>query len=206
MDPIVDAARKYDLRIVEDATESLGAKYRGRMVGDLGDVACFSYNGNKIITTGGGGMIVTQNEAWADKAKYLTTQAKDDPLEYVHNEIGYNYRLTNVLAAIGVAQMERLDEYVAVKRRIAAFYTDRLGGVPGISLMAEAPWAASTFWLFTVLVNAAKYGMGSRDLLRSSSKPTFKPGRCGSRSTPARPTPTSTRQSARWPNGSAQPR
>ena len=136
------------------------------MVGDLGDIACFSYNGNKIITTGGGGMIVTDNEAWADKAKYLTTQAKDDPLEYVHNEIGYNYRLTNVLAAIGVAQMERLDEYVAVKRRIAAFYAERLGGVPGIRLMAEAAWAASTFWLYTVLVDAATYGMGSRDLLR----------------------------------------
>ncbi len=130
------------------------------MVGSLGDVACFSYNGNKIITTGGGGMIVTDNEAWADKAKYLTTQAKDDPLEYVHNEIGYNYRLTNVLAAIGVAQMEKLDEYVAVKRRIAGFYSDRLGGVPGIRLMAEAPWAASTFWLYTVLVDRGEIRHG----------------------------------------------
>ncbi len=99
MAPLVELAREFDLVVVEDASESLGAKCRQRQVGSLGDIACFSYNGNKLITTGGGGMIVTDNEAWADKAKYLTTQAKDDPLEYVHGEIGYNYRLTNVLAA-----------------------------------------------------------------------------------------------------------
>ena len=151
------------------------------MVGSLGDVACFSYNGNKIITTGGGGMIVTDNEAWAAKAKYLTTQAKDDPLEYVHNEIGYNYRLTNVLAAIGTAQMEKLDEYVAVKRRIAGFYAERLRDVPGIGPDAEAPWAWSNFWLYTVLVDPSGYGMDSRALLgklaeaRIQSRPLWQP-------------------------------
>jgi perosamine synthetase len=169
MDPILEAARKHGLPIVEDATESLGAKYKGRPVGSLSDIACFSYNGNKIVTTGGGGMIVTDNEAWAAKARYLTTQAKDDPLEYVHNEIGYNYRLTNVLAAIGVAQTEKLDEYVAIKRRIAQSYTEQLRDVPGIRPMREPPWVESTFWMYTVLVDAETYGMDSRALLRKLS-------------------------------------
>jgi perosamine synthetase len=88
MDPIVDLARKFRLVVIEDATESLGALYKERMVGHLGDVACFSFNGNKVITTGGGGMIVTDNEAWAERARYLSTQAKDNPVEYIHNEIG----------------------------------------------------------------------------------------------------------------------
>ena len=108
IDPIMAVARKFGLKVIEDATEGLGATYKGRSLGCLGDIACFSFNGNKIITTGGGGMIVTDNEEWARKAKYLTTQAKDDPIEYVHGEVGYNYRLTNLLAAVGCAQMEQL--------------------------------------------------------------------------------------------------
>ena len=136
------------------------------MVGHVGDIACFSFNGNKIITTGGGGMIVTDDEAWARKAKYLTTQAKDDPLEYIHNEIGYNYRLTNVQAAMGCAQMEQLDEYIAAKRHIAATYTEALSDLPGITLVPEATWAFSIFWMYTVLVDEAKYGMDSRMLMR----------------------------------------
>src|SRR2546426_3112212 len=123
MQPILDVARKYDLRVVEDATESLGARYRGTPVGILGDVACLSFNGNKTITTGGGGMILTNNGAWAARAKYLTTQAKDDSIEYIHGEIGYNYRLTNLQAALGCAQLEKLDEYVGAKRRLAETYT-----------------------------------------------------------------------------------
>jgi len=169
IDPILEIARKYDLVVVEDAAEGLGAKYKDRRVGHLGDIACLSFNGNKIITTGGGGMIVTDNEEWASKAKYLTTQAKDDPVEYIHNEIGYNYRLTNIQAAMGCAQMEKLDEYISIKRRIAASYTWALADVPGITPMREAPWAFSTFWLYTVLVDAQKYGMTSRDLLRKLS-------------------------------------
>jgi len=166
IDPILEIARRYNLVVIEDAAEGLGAKYKGRMVGHLGDIACLSFNGNKIITTGGGGMIVTDNEAWASKAKYLTTQAKDDPVEYIHNEVGYNYRLTNIQAAMGCAQMEKLDEYISIKRRIAAGYTKALGDVPGITTMREAPWAFSTFWLYTVLVDKTKYGMDSRALLR----------------------------------------
>jgi perosamine synthetase len=154
------------LALIEDATESLGAKYRGRHTGSVGGVGVFSFNGNKIITTGGGGMLVTNNGAWAAKAKYLTTQAKDDPLEYVHNEIGYNYRLTNVQAAIGCAQMELLDEYTAAKRHIASVYTKALNGIAGLTLPRQAAWAESTWWMYTVLVDRALYGEDSRSLLK----------------------------------------
>lgn len=166
LDSIVEIASRFELRVIEDATESLAAKYKGRMVGDLGDISCFSFNGNKVITTGGGGMILTNNQEWAAKARFLSTQAKDDPIEYVHTEIGYNYRLTNIQAAMGCAQMEQLDGFIAAKRRIAATYTDALAVIPGISFMQEAAWAWSTSWLYTVLIDPDQYGMGSRDLLR----------------------------------------
>jgi perosamine synthetase len=165
MAPLVEAAHRYDLMIIEDATESLGATYRDTAVGHLGDIACFSFNGNKLITTGGGGMMVTDNEEWAAKAKHLTTQAKDDPLEYVHSEIGYNYRLTNIQAAMGVAQMEQLDDYIEAKRLIAAHYADGLSAIRGVGLMSEARWARSTFWLYTILLDEDELSMGSRDLM-----------------------------------------
>jgi perosamine synthetase len=181
IDPIVEAARRYHLVVIEDATEGLGAKYKGRMVGNLADISCFSFNGNKIITTGGGGMIVTENEAWAARAKYLTTQAKDDPVEYVHNEIGYNYRLTNIQAAIGCAQLEQLDNYISKKRRTARTYTEALAGIPGVSIMGEAEWAFSIFWMSTILVDAERFGLTSRQLLQGlatekiQSRPLWQP-------------------------------
>jgi perosamine synthetase len=181
MDPILEIARKYNLVVIEDAAESLGAKYKGGMVGHLGDIACFSFNGNKIITTGGGGMIVTDDEAWASKAKYLTTQAKDDPVEYIHDEVGYNYRLTNIQAAMGCAQMEQLDNYIATKRRIAANYNEALGGIDRIIPMCEATWAFSTFWMYTVLVEQRGESMNSRKLLKQlaqngiQSRPLWQP-------------------------------
>lgn len=178
MDPLIDLARKFDLVIIEDATESLGAAYKGRMVGRLGDIACFSFNGNKIITTGGGGMIVTDNQEWAERARYLTTQAKDDPVEYIHNEIGYNYRLSNIQAAMGVAQMQCLRDFVAKKRAIAAAYQEAFHDLEGITLMGAQPGIEATYWLYTVLlqqkatVNDRKrvitrlgqYGIGARPL------------------------------------------
>ena len=166
MDPILDIARKYELMVIEDATESLGAKYRNNYVGHLGDIACFSFNGNKLITTGGGGMIVTDNEAWARKAKHLTTQAKDDPLEYIHSEIGYNYRLTNIQAAMGVAQMEQFESYLKAKRQIAVTYSEAFQTIAGITPMGEAEWADSAFWMYTVLVNEDAFGIASRELMR----------------------------------------
>lgn len=167
LDPILAVARKFGLKVIEDATEGLGATYKGRSLGCLGDVACFSFNGNKIITTGGGGMLVTNNEEWAQKAKYLTTQAKDDPIEYVHGEVGYNYRLTNLLAAVGCAQMEQLVAYIAAKRKTATRYTEKLQNLPGIVPMRNAPWAASTFWMYTILIEGEKFGMDSRLLMRT---------------------------------------
>jgi len=181
LDLILMVAQKFGLKVIEDATEGLGATYKGRPLGSIGDIGCFSFNGNKIITTGGGGMIVTSNEEWAQKAKYLTTQAKDDPIEYVHREIGYNYRLTNVQAAIGCAQMERLDAYVAAKRQIADRYSLALCDVPGVVPMRQALWAMSTFWMYTVLIKEEMFGINSRHLLRAlaaqniQSRPLWQP-------------------------------
>lgn len=166
MDPILEIARKYDLAVIEDATESLGADYKERKVGCLGDIACLSFNGNKIITTGGGGMVVSNNLEWTGRAKYLTTQAKDDPIEYIHRAIGYNYRLSNIQAALGCAQMERLKEFVATRRRIAMTYKEALAQISGITSPKEASWAASTFWLYTVLVNKESYGRDRCEVMR----------------------------------------
>jgi len=166
MDALLSVVRPYGIPVVEDATESLGATYRGRDVGSLGDAGCLSFNGNKLLTTGGGGMIVTDSEAFADRAKYLTTQAKDDPLEYVHGEVGFNYRLTNVASAIGCAQAEQIGEFLGKKRTIAERYAEGLDGIAGITLMPEAPWARSALWLYTILVDEERFGMNSRALLR----------------------------------------
>jgi len=164
MAPIVELARQYELAVIEDAAEALGAKYEGKPVGSLGDLACFSFNGNKIITTGGGGMIVTDDERLAERARYLTTQAKDDPDEYVHHEIGHNYRMPNVLAAIGCAQLECLPEYVYVKRQIAGQYARAFQGAPGIEMMRQSFNALCTYWLSTIQVDSAVFGMDSRQL------------------------------------------
>lgn len=166
LDPIVEVASKYNLAIVEDATESLGSEYRGRKTGNLAQIGCFSFNGNKIITTGGGGMIVTNDPASAAKAKYLSTQAKDNPIEYMHKEIGFNYRLSNVQAAIGCAQMELLPEYIERKRDIAAAYAKGFADVAGVTMMPEAAWARSVFWLSTVLVDEEEFGEDSRALMK----------------------------------------
>jgi perosamine synthetase len=140
MDPILELAARYRLLVIEDASESLGVKYKGQMTGSLGDMACFSFNGNKIATTGGGGMIVTNNEEWARKARHLTTQAKVDEIEYVHDQVGYNYRLTNIQAALGCAQLEQLPGFISAKRHIAELYLDHLSRRPGIIPLKEPPW------------------------------------------------------------------
>lgn len=166
MNPILEVARDFGLPVLEDASEAMGVRYRGHAAGHLGRIACFSFNGNKIVTTGGGGMIVTDDDDWAARARYLTTQAKDDPVEYVHGAVGYNYRLTNVLGALGLAQMEQLGEYVATKRRIAATYDAAFGNVPGLTPLRQPEDAFSTFWMYTLRVDAGRFGLGSRELLR----------------------------------------
>jgi perosamine synthetase len=165
MDPLLEMAQRHKLLVIEDAAESLGARYKGIPVGRLGNAACLSFNGNKVITTGAGGMVVTDDENICQRVRYLTTQAKDDPIEYVHCEVGFNYRLSNIQAAMGCAQLERLDDYIAAKRQIAESYRVALTGIPGITLMPEATWASSTIWLYTVLIDRNRFGMGSRDLL-----------------------------------------
>ena len=181
VDALNEIANKYELAVVEDATESLGARYKARMLGSQSAVACFSFNGNKLITTGGGGMIVTSNDAWAERARYLTTQAKDDPFEYVHNEVGFNYRLTNIQAALGCAQMEQIESFVNRKREIAATYNRELQSVAGLGFMKEAPWAFSSSWLYTIRIDKQEYGVDSRTLLQQlnqngiQSRPLWQP-------------------------------
>ncbi len=165
MKSLMALARRFDLTVIEDAAESIGAKYQGKHAGNLGDIGCFSFNGNKVITTGGGGMLVTNNRSWAARARYLSTQAKDKDSEYIHREIGYNYRLTNIQAAVGLAQMECLDTFIERKRRIAEIYHKQLKDARGLILPREAPWAFSTWWLYTVLVEP-EFGMSSRQLLK----------------------------------------
>ena len=152
MDPIIEVAERYELAVVEDATESLGSTYKGVMAGNLGNVGCLSFNGNKLITTGGGGMIVTNNSGWAERAQYLTTQAKDDPVEYYHREVGYNYRLTNIQAAMGVAQMENINDFIAKKRQIARAYEAGFSDAEGITAMSTQTGVDATHWLYTVLL------------------------------------------------------
>jgi len=167
MDPLLEVAHRHGLPVIEDATECLGARYKGRAAGSMGVIACFSFNGNKIITTGGGGMLVTDDENLARQARYLTTQAKDDPLEMVHGTVGYNYRLPSILAAMGCAQLELLDDYIAMKRRIAAKYDAAFARCPGLKPMSEATWAEGIKWMYTVLVHQDEFGMDSRSLHRT---------------------------------------
>ncbi|MDA1219912.1 MAG: DegT/DnrJ/EryC1/StrS family aminotransferase, partial [Chloroflexi bacterium] len=166
IDYIREVAQKYDLAIIEDATESLGAKYKGRMVGQLGDIACFSFNGNKLITTGGGGMIVTDNEPWAERARYLTTQAKDDPVEYYHSEIGYNYRLTNIQAAMGVAQMEQIEDFITQKKIIARIYNESFLNLEAVTLLPAQAFATPVYWLYTILLDQASTLAERKDFIR----------------------------------------
>lgn len=150
MDRFMAIAKAHNLTVVEDSTEALGSYYKGRHAGNFGLMGTFSYNGNKIITTGGGGMIVTNDEALAKKAKHLTTQAKSDPFEYVHDEIGYNYRLVNVAAAMGVAQMEQLPGFLKRKKEIIAFYKNELSGVGDITFQEVSKDVDPNWWLPTI--------------------------------------------------------
>ncbi|MBI4650903.1 LegC family aminotransferase [Candidatus Desantisbacteria bacterium] len=150
MDPLLEICKEYNIDIIEDATESLGSEYKGKKTGSLSKAGCFSFNGNKLITTGGGGMVVTDDESFAKKIRHLTTQAKKDPFEYDHDEIGYNYRLTNIQAAIGVAQMEKLNEFIEIKRKNAAIYKKLLSNINEIEFLWEKSWAKSNFWFYTI--------------------------------------------------------
>ena len=150
MDKLIALAKQYNLTVIEDSTEALGSYYKGKHAGSFGLLGTFSYNGNKIITTGGGGMIVTDNEALAKRAKHLTTQAKSDPFEYFHDEVGYNYRLVNVAAAMGVAQMEELPSFLKRKKEIIEYYKVGLKGIGDIIFQKVSEDVNPNWWMPTI--------------------------------------------------------
>lgn len=153
MDRLMQLATDYKLTVIEDATEALGSYFKRKHAGGFGLAGCLSFNGNKIMTTGGGGMILTNDEALAKKAKHLTTQAKSDPEEYYHDEVGYNYRLVNILAAMGVAQLEQLPAFVKRKKEIAQQYTSCLATIDkDIQPQAITKDVDANHWLYTAHV------------------------------------------------------
>lgn len=166
LDPILDLAHQHELVVIEDAAEAFGARYRDRPVGRPTDLACLSFNGNKTVTAGGGGTVVANRPDWAERARYLTTQAKNDADEYVHHEIGFNYRLTNLQAALGLSQVEALDAHVEAKRRIASKYAEQLAGADCLDVIREAPWARSSCWLSAIRLNDRAANLDCRMLNR----------------------------------------
>lgn len=181
MDPILAACRRWDVPVLEDAAEALGALYRGKPAGSLGAVSAFSFNGNKIITTSGGGMLSAGRREWVDKARFWSTQARDPGIAYQHTEVGYNYRMSNVLAAIGRGQLEVLDERVRQRRAVAARYRDAFADLPGIAPMPLASYGLPTCWLSCFLVTPGEFGASRDDVLRAlashdiEARPLWKP-------------------------------
>jgi pyridoxal phosphate-dependent aminotransferase EpsN len=181
MDPVLEACALYGVPVLEDAAEALGAVYKGRPAGTLGDAAIFSFNGNKIITTTGGGMLVSHRPEIVARARFWATQARNPGLAYEHSELGYNYRMSNMLAGIGRAQLEVLEERVAQRRAVAMRYREAFADLPGIALMPQAPWGLHTNWLSCFLIDEAAFGC-SRDTLIGAlaeagieSRPVWKP-------------------------------
>lgn len=158
MPRLLDIARRYRLVLIEDATEALGTRYTagplaGRFAGTMGDVGCFSFNGNKIITTGAGGFLVSNHPDWTEHAKHLSTQAKADVLQFLHDEVGYNYRMTNVQACLGLAQLERLEEFIAIKKARYEQYRAGLDGVGGLRILPfreQADGVRSNHWFYSL--------------------------------------------------------
>jgi len=170
LDELIDLCKKRNITIIEDAAESLGTfynkgKYKGKHTGTIGKFGCISFNGNKIITTGGGGMILTDNKTLAEKAKYLTTQAKDDSIRYVHNEIGYNFRLTNIQAALGVAQMEQLEKFLNIKQKIYEDYKSKIDNIDGLKITDVPKYAKNNHWMNLLYIEEFIYGKNREELM-----------------------------------------
>ena len=167
---LAQICKEKNIGIVEDATESLGTFYndgrlKGKHTGTIGDIGCISFNGNKIITTGSGGMILTDDPKYAERAKYLTTQAKDDDVRWIHNEIGYNFRLTNIQAALGVAQLEQLPKYLKIKRNNYQTYKNEIDKMPGLHLADVPEYATSNYWMYPVQIDKSVYGKDREELM-----------------------------------------
>ncbi|MFC2093010.1 LegC family aminotransferase [Bacteroidota bacterium] len=171
MEKLVPICKERNIKIIEDASESLGTiynkgKHAGKHSGTIGELGCLSFNGNKIITAGGGGIILTDNEEFAKKAKYLTTQAKDDEVKYVHNEIGYNFRLTNIQAALGVAQLEQLPEYLKIKKKNYQSYKEEIDKIPGFHLAETPDYAENNHWMYELQLDKEIYGKDREELMQ----------------------------------------
>jgi pyridoxal phosphate-dependent aminotransferase EpsN len=162
MDPILEICRRHGVAVIEDAAEAVGTTYKGRPAGTLGEVGAYSFNGNKIITTTGGGMLVAHRRDWVDKARFWSTQARDPGVAYHHTEMGYNYRLSNVLAGIGRGQLEVLDDRVRQRRAVAFRYRDAFADLPGVTFMPQAPYGLHTNGLSCFLADPAR-GRADRD-------------------------------------------
>ncbi|HQY95064.1 DegT/DnrJ/EryC1/StrS family aminotransferase [Caldilinea sp.] len=162
--PILEVCTRYAIPVIEDAAEALGSSYHGRAPGTFGKAGVFSFNGNKIITTSGGGMLVSDDADFIAHARKLATQARDPAPHYQHSEIGYNYRLSNVLAGIGRGQLQVLEERVQTRRRNFDFYVEALGALPGIDFMPEMSWGRHTRWLSCITVNEAAFGASREDI------------------------------------------
>lgn len=181
LDPIMELCSRYEIPILEDAAEALGALYKGRPVGTFGDIGVYSFNGNKIITTTGGGMLVAKNRDSVDKARYWSTQARDAGFSYQHTEVGYNYRLSNVLAGIGRGQLRVLADRVQRRREIAFSYQSAFSDLPGIELMPQASYGLHTNWLSCFLVDEQQLGATRNELVQSlalrgiEARPVWKP-------------------------------
>lgn len=170
MEKVMEIANKYKLKVIEDAAESLGSfytegKYKGKHTGTIGDIGVFSFNANKILTTGGGGMIVSNNKEILEKARFLSVQAKTDPLYFKHDEIGYNYRLTNIAAAFGVSQMNKLEEFINIKKENYELYKKEIENIDGLTLMGFNKGARPNYWFYSVIVDKENYGIDRDKLL-----------------------------------------
>ena len=181
IDPIFETCDRYGIPVIEDTAEALGATYNGQSAGTFGKAGIFSFNGNKIITTSGGGMLVSENEELIENAKFLSQQARDPAAHYEHSQIGYNYRMSNVLAAIGRGQLRVLEQRIERKREIFAYYQAALGDLPGIEFMPEAPYGRCTRWLTCLTIDPDKFG-ADRESVRLAledenieSRPVWKP-------------------------------
>ena len=169
MDPVLTTAKKLGLKVIEDAAEAHGAEYKGRLTGTMSDIACFSFYANKIVTTGEGGMLVTDNAALAHAARKYMDLYHSDAKRFIHEKLGFNFRLTNLQAAVGEGQLANIKRYLAKKIRMAKKYANGLKNIPGITLPPRRPWAKNVYWMYAIRVDPAKFGL-TKDELRIQLK------------------------------------